>query len=309
MSEETFEEQFDGTEIAIVGMAGRFPGAANVDEFWQNIRNGVDSIRPLSDEEAHAAGTTEQQLQDPNFIKVNSALDELDGFDADFFGYNPRDAEIMDPQQRVFLESAWTALEHAGYDPAQYNGLVGVFGGSTTSSYLVYNLATNPQLLKHTDQGQIDIGNGADFLATRVSYKFNLRGPSFTVQTACSTSLVAVHLACQALLGDECDMALAGGVCVHVDHPKGYQFVDGSILSPDGRTRTYDAEAVGTVFSSGVGVVVLKRLEDALADGDHIHAIIRGTAVSNDGSDKVGFPAPGVDGQAAVITEALSVAG
>lgn len=309
MSEENFEEQFDGTEIAIVGMAGRFPGAANVAEFWQNIRNGVDSIRPLTDEEAREAGATEQQLQDPNFIKANSALDELDGFDADFFGYNPRDAEIMDPQQRVFLESAWTALEHAGYDPAQYNGLIGVFGGSTTSSYLVYNLATNPQLLKHTDQGQIDIGNGADFLATRVSYKFNLRGPSFTVQTACSTSLVAVHLACQALLGDECDMALAGGVCVHVDHPKGYQYVDGSILSPDGRTRTYDAEAIGTVFSSGVGVVVLKRLEDALADGDHIHAIIRGTAVSNDGSDKVGFPAPGVDGQAAVITEALSVSG
>ncbi|MCB8976730.1 MAG: SDR family NAD(P)-dependent oxidoreductase [Ardenticatenaceae bacterium] len=309
MSEDKFADQFEGTEIAIVGLAGRFPGAANVDEFWQNIRSGVDSIRPLTDEEARAAGATDQQLQDPNFIKVNSALDELDGFDADFFGYNPRDAEIMDPQQRVFLESAWTALEHAGYDPAQYKGLIGVFGGSTTSSYLVYNLATNPQLLQHIDQGQIDIGNGADFLSTRVSYKFNLRGPSFTVQTACSTSLVAVHLACQALLGDECDMALAGGVAVHVDHPKGYQFVDGSILSPDGRTRTYDTEAVGTVFSSGVGVVVLKRLEDALADGDHIHGIILGTAINNDGSDKVGFPAPGVDGQAAVITEALSVAG
>ncbi len=308
MSEET-KDQFNGTEIAIVGMAGRFPGAANVDEFWQNIRNGVDSIRPLTPEQARAAGATEQQLQDPTFIKVNSALDELDGFDADFFGYNPRDAEIMDPQQRVFLESAWTALEHAGYDPAQYKGLIGVFGGSTTSSYLVYNLATNPQLLQHIDQGQIDIGNGADFLSTRVSYKFNLRGPSFTVQTACSTSLVAVHLACQALLGDECDMALAGGVAVHVDHPKGYQFVDGSILSPDGRTRTYDTNAVGTVFSSGVGVVVLKRLEDALADGDHIHGLILGTAINNDGSDKVGFPAPGVDGQAAVITEALSVAG
>lgn len=310
MSEELlFTDQFDGTEIAIVGMAGRFPGAANVEAFWQNIRNGVDSIRPLTDEEARAAGASEQQLQDPTFIKVNAALDELDGFDADFFGYNPRDAEIMDPQQRIFLETAWAALEQAGYDPAQYKGQVGVFGGSTTSSYLVYNLATNPQLLQHMDQGQIDIGNGADFLATRVSYKFNLRGPSFTVQTACSTSLVAVHLACQALLGDECDMALAGGVAVHVDHPKGYHYIEGSILSPDGRTRTYDAEAVGTVFSSGVGVVVLKRLEDALADHDHIHAIIRGTAVSNDGSDKVGFPAPGVDGQAAVITEALSVAG
>ena len=309
MSEDQFEENYDGTEIAIVGMAGRFPGAADITEFWQNIRNGVDSIRPLSAAEAREAGATEQQLADPNFIKVNSALDELDGFDADFFGYNPRDAEIMDPQQRVFLENAWTALEHAGYDPAQYDGLIGVYAGATTSSYLVYNLATNPQLLKHIDQGQIDIGNGADFLSTRVSYKFNLRGPSFTVQTACSTSLVAVHLACQALIADECDMALAGGIAVHVDHPKGYQFVEGSILSPDGRTRTYDAQAAGTVFSSGVGVVVLKRLEDALANQDHIHAIIRGSAINNDGSDKVGFPAPGVDGQAAVITEALAVSG
>lgn len=309
MNEENFNEQFDGTEIAIVGMAGRFPGAANLDEFWQNIRNGVDSIRPLTDEEARQAGASDAQIADPNFIQVNSAIDEMEGFDADFFGYNPRDAEIMDPQQRVFLESAWAALEHAGYDPAQYDGLVGVFGGSTTSSYLVYNIATNPQLLNEIDQGQIDIGNGADFLSTRVSYKFNLRGPSFTVQTACSTSLVSVHLACQALIADECDMALAGGVCVHVDHPKGYQFAEGSILSPDGRTRTYDTEASGTVFSSGVGVVVLKRLEDALADQDHIHAIIRGSAINNDGEDKVGFPAPGVDGQAAVITEALAVSG
>lgn len=312
MSEKNFdeqEEQFDGTEIAIVGLAGRFPGAANIIEFWENIRNGVDSIRPLTDEEARAAGATEQQLQDHTFVQVDSALDGLEMFDADFFGYSPRDAEIMDPQQRIFLESTWTALEHAGYDPAQYAGLIGVFGGSTTSSYLVYNIATNPQILKQIDQGQIDIGNGADFLSTRVSYKFDLRGPSFTVQTACSTSLVAVHLACQALLGDECDMALAGGVAVHVDHPKGYQFMEGSILSPDGRTRTYDSQAAGTVFSSGVGVVVLKRLEDALNEGDHIHAIIRGTAVTNDGADKVGFPAPGVDGQAAVITEALAVAG
>lgn len=309
MSEDINEEEFDGTEIAIVGMAGRFPGAATIDEFWQNIRNGVDSIRPLSDEEALAAGATEKQVTDPNFIKVDSALDELDGFDADFFGYNPRDAEIMDPQQRVFLENAWTALEHAGYDPAQYDGLIGVYAGSTTSSYLVYNLATNPQLLNHIDQGQIDIGNGADFLSTRISYKFNLRGPSFSVQTACSTSLVAVHLACQALIAEECDMALAGGVAVHVDHPKGYQFVEGSILSPDGRTRAYDKQAAGTVFSSGVGAVVLKRLEDALKNEDHIHAIIRGSAINNDGADKVGFPAPGVDGQAAVITEALAVSG
>ncbi|HFC11977.1 MAG TPA: type I polyketide synthase, partial [Anaerolineae bacterium] len=290
---------YDGTEIAIIGMAGRFPGAKDIDQFWVNLRDGVEGIKRLDSAEN----------SDPNFVPVSSAINDYDKFDAGYFDYSPRDAEITDPQQRVFLETCVHALENAGCDPSQYKGLIGVMAGSTTSNYLIYNLSKSGDQLRHIDAGELDIGNGADFLATRVSYKLNLRGPSFTVQTACSTSLVAVHLACQALLNDESDLMLAGGVSIHVDHPKGYTFVEGSIVSPDGHCRSYDAQAAGTVFGGGVGVVALKRLEDALADGDLIHAIILGSAINNDGSDKVGYPAPGVDGQAAVIAEALSVSG
>lgn len=301
-------ENFSGTEIAVVGMAGRFPGARNTTEFWQNLRDGVLSLRPLSITELDDLGIDEATRQDPNFVPVSSAVDDYDKFDAPFFDYTPREAEIMDPQQRVFLESCWEALEDAGYDPQQYQGLIGVFAGSTTSNYLVYNLAGNRQVFHEVDHGQIDIGNGADFVATRVSYKLNLKGPSLSVQTACSTSMVAIHLACQALLNEECDMALAGGVCVHVDHPKGYRFVEGSILSPNGQVNAFDAQANGTVFSSGAGVVVLKRLDDALEQGDHILAVILGSAINNDGSNKVGYVAPSVDGQAEVIIEAMAVA-
>lgn len=301
-------DNLEGTEIAIIGLAGRFPNSRDLAEFWRNLRDGVECVRPLTEAELDALGVDAALRADPNYVKVSSHIEGYDLFDAPFFDYTPREAEIMDPQQRIFLETCWEAMEHAGHDPQQYPGLIGVFAGGTTSNYMVYNLAGNRELFSAIDHGQIDIGNGADFIATRVSYKLNLKGPSFSVQTACSTSLVAVHLACQALLNEECDMALAGGVCIHVDHPKGYRYVEGSILTPDGHTRAFDADAAGTVFGSGAGVVVLKRLEDALNDGDHIHAIIRGSAVGNDGSGKVGFVAPSVEGQAEVITEALSVA-
>ncbi len=302
-------ENLEGTEVAIIGMTGRFPGARNIQEFWQNLCAGVESIRPLDDETLRAAGVGEAMMRDPNFVKVAAALDDIELFDAPFFGFNPREAELMDPQQRIFLECAWEALENAGYNPETYSGAIGVFAGATTNTYLLYNLVSNYQLLRTLDQVQIDVSNGADFLATRVAYKLNLKGPSYTVQSACSTSLVAVHIACQNLLNEECDIALAGGVSVHVKQSEGYLYRESSIVSRAGHCRAFDARADGTVFGNGVGVVVLKRLEDALADGDHVHAVIRGSATNNDGSLKVGYTAPGVEGQAAVISEALAAAG
>ncbi len=301
--------QYTGTEIAIVGMAGRFPGAHNVDEFWQNLRQGIESIQPYSDEDLRAAGVSEALLHNPNYVKAGAPLDEMEMFDAGFFGFSPREAAIMDPQHRHFLEVAWEALEHAGYDPTRFDGSIGMYGGSGHNAYMPYNLLTNPQLME--DMGLFLVrhtGNDKDFLTTRVSYLLNLKGPSVNVQTACSTSLVAVHLAGQALIDGECDMALAGGVTFELPHRQGYLYREDEILSPDGHCRSFDAASKGTVFGSGAGVVVLKRLEDALADGDTVHAVIRGSAVNNDGSGKVNYFAPSVDGQAAVIAEALAVA-
>ena len=297
-----------GTEIAIIGLTGRFPGARNIDQFWHNLSHGVESIRPIGDEELQARGVSESVRRDPKWIKMSAALDDMELFDPAFFGYTPREAELLDPQQRIFLECAWQALEQAGYDPEKYPGAIGVFAGASTNTYLLYNLATNPALLMSLDQMQIDVTNGLDYLATRVSYKLNLKGPSYTLQTACSTSLVAVHVACQSLLNQECDMALAGGVSIHVKHPEGYAYLEGGVVAPDGHCRAFDAQAAGTVFGSGSGIVVLKRLEEALADGDTIYAVIRGSAINNDGSDKVGYTAPSVEGQASVIAEALAVA-
>ncbi len=301
-------DYLDGTEIAVIGMVGRFPGARNLDEFWQNLCDGVEAIHFPDDGDLEALGVDAASLRDPNYVKAATGLDGMDLFDATFFGYTPREAELMDPQHRIFLECAWEALERAGYDPKTCGDTVGVFAGATTNTYLLLNLLSNPQVLSTLDPVQIDVGNAADHLATRVSYKLNLKGPSYTVQTACSTSLVAVHLACRSLLNDECDTALAGGISVHVKHPTGYRYQEGSIVSPDGHCRAFDAQANGTVFGSGVGVVVLRRLEDAIPDGDSIHAIIKGSAINNDGAVKVGYTAPSVEGQAAVITEALAVA-
>ncbi|HET6328539.1 MAG TPA: polyketide synthase, partial [Planctomycetaceae bacterium] len=230
--------------IAMVGMAGRFPGARNVSEFWRNLRDGVESIRPLSDAELLAAGVSAETLAQPEYIKAAAVLDGVDQFDASFFGLSARDAAIMDPQHRHFLENAWEALEDAGHPPELFDGAIGVFAGSGMNAYLVYNLLKNARLLDSAGMFLLrQTGNDKDVLATRVSYQFDLRGPSLSVQTACSTSLVAVHLACQSLLGDECDMALAGGVTIEVPHGQGYLYRDGEILSRDGHCRAFDAES------------------------------------------------------------------
>ncbi|HEY0734716.1 MAG TPA: type I polyketide synthase, partial [Herpetosiphonaceae bacterium] len=303
----TEHDRGDG-DIAVVGMAGRFPGANTIQAFWHNLCQGVESIHFPDEQELAALGVDTAALRDPHYVKAAAVMDGVDLFDAAFFGYTPREAELMDPQHRVFLECAWEALEHAGYDPERYPGLIGVFGGGTTNTYLLYNLLSNRDKLSAFDPMQIDVSNAADFVATRVSYKLNLKGPSFTVQTACSTSLLAIHIACQSLLNEECDMALAGGVSIHVKHPEGYWYLDGGNVSPDGHCRAFDAQGAGTIFGSGVAAVMLKRLDDALADGDHIHAVVKGSALNNDGALKVGFTAPSVEGQTEVITEAMAVA-
>jgi acyl transferase domain-containing protein/acyl carrier protein len=294
--------------IAIIGMSCRFPGARNLDEFWRNLREGAESISLFSDSELEAAGVSPHVFSLPNYVKAGGALDEIDLFDASFFGYTPREGEIIDPQQRLFLEHAWMALEHGGQDPETYEGRIGLFAGMGMNTYLLHHLQLDPDLIKSIRDYQTLLATDKDFLATRVSYKLNLRGPSVTVQTACSTSLVAVYFACQSLLNYQSDMALAGGISISVPQKVGYLYQEGGILSPDGRCRAFDAKAQGCVGGSGVGVVVLKRLHDAIADGDTIHAIIKGSAVNNDGSLKVGYTAPSVEGQAQVIAEALAVA-
>ncbi len=296
--------------IAVVGMAGRFPGAWDLDEFWRNLRQGVESVRFLSREEMAAAGVPAPLADDPSWVPAVSMPEGIDEFDAPFFGVSHREAEILDPQQRLFLELCWAALEDAGRAPgAGDDARTAVYAGVTTSTYLLYNLARSSQVLATVDPLQLIIGNAVDSLATRVSYKLDLKGASHAVQCACSTSLVTVHLACQALLDQECDLALAGGVSLNVSLRGGYRFQPGSILSPDGHCRAFDEAAQGTIFGGGAGVVALKRLEDALADRDTVRAVILGSAVNNDGAAKVGYTAPSVEGQAAVITEALSVAG
>jgi acyl transferase domain-containing protein len=288
-------------------MAGRFPGAADVEAFWRNLREGVESISSFTDEELLASGIDPSKLG-PNYVRARGVLAGVELFDASFFGINPREAEIIDPQHRVFLETAWEAVEAAGYDPERYDGAVGVFAGPNVNTYFLHNLYTNPELLEKYGYFEMAVRSRPDLLTTLTSYKLNLKGPSVAVQTACSTSLVAVHMACQSLLNRECDMALAGGVSINLPQRAGYFYQEGGINSPDGRCRPFDASANGTVFGNGVGVVVLKRLEEALAEGDTIHAVIRGSAVNNDGSVKVGYTAPGLEGQAAVIAEAQAMA-
>jgi amino acid adenylation domain-containing protein len=298
-----------GSDIAIVGMAGRFPGAKNIADFWRNLRNGVESSSFLSDDDLKAAGMNPAWFDQPGFVRRKPVLEEVELFDASFFGFTPREAEIMDPQHRFFLECAWEALESAGYAAESYERPVGVYAGTSMSSYLLFNLFPNYRFNESGDSFQAVIANDKDYLATVVSYKLNLKGPSLTVQTACSTSLVAIYLACQGLLEGDCDMALAGGVSISVPQKAGYFYQPEGTSSPDGHCRAFDAKAQGTVFGSGAGVVVLKRLEDALADGDRIEAIIKGAAINNDGSLKVGYIAPSIDGQRKVIARALEKAG
>jgi acyl transferase domain-containing protein len=295
-------------DIAIVGMAGRFPGARDVGKFWANLRDGVESVSFYSDEELLAAGVSPAEFNQPNYVKAGSSIEGIDQFDAEFFGYLAREAQMMDPQQRLFLETAWEALEHAGYDSERYQDRIGVFGGAGSNGYL-QNVYSNPREVEAVGPTQVLIANEINFLTTRVSYKLDLRGPSVSLRTACSTSLVAVHLACQSLLGEECEIALAGGSYVHVGQDAGYVYQEGAFVSPDGHCRPFDADAQGTIFGSGVGVVVLKPLPAALAAGDTVYAVVKGSAIGNDGALKVGFTAPGVQGQAAAVTQALANAG
>jgi len=299
-------------------MAGRFPGAADVEELWANLRDGVESIRTFSAEEAAAAGVPEERLDDPRWVRAGGVLEEPGRFDAALFGISPREAEVMDPQHRLLLETAWAALEDAGHGagatgpsgaPAEV-GRVGVYAGAGGPAYLLDHV--HPRLGGTDDFATayaISLGNDKDFLATRLSYRLDLTGPSLAVGTACSTSLVAVCLAASALATGDCDMALAGGVTLRLPQERGYPFQEDGILSPDGHCRPFDEAARGTVPGSGVGMVVLKRLEDALADGDTVRAVIRGWATNNDGGGKAGYTAPRVEGQEEVIREALALAG
>jgi acyl transferase domain-containing protein len=305
MSNLTADSALDA--VAIVGMAGRCPGARNVEEFWRNVRNAVESIVFFTDEELAAAGVEEALLRQPKYVRAKGILQDAELFDAEFFGYTPREAELMDPQQRIFLECTWEALEDAGYDPYRYQVPIGVFAGTSLNTYLLKHL--NPKKLTFTSGLELLVSSDKDFLATRASYKLNLKGPSITIQTACSTSLVAVCQACQSLLTYQCDMALAGGSSVKVPRIQGYMYQEQGIASPDGHCRAFDAQAKGCVTGEGVGVVALKRLADALKDGDHIRAVIKGWAVNNDGSLKVGYTAPSVEGQAEVVAMAQALAG
>ena len=294
--------------VAIIGMRGRFPGANDLDQYWRNLAEGVESIATLSSEDVRAAGIPDNVARLPGYVNASPVLDGVDLFDAEFFGFSARDATLTDPQQRLFIETAWEALEDAGYDSDRYPGAIGVFGGCELSSYL-YQLYLNMDSLGYLDGMQLMVTNDKDHLCTQVSYRLNLRGPSVAVQTTCSTSLTAVSLACESLQSGRCDMALAGGVTVRVPQRGGYYYTAGSILSPDGHCRPFDARAQGTIVGSGVGLVVLKLLDQALADGDNVRAVILGVGLNNDGNDKIGYTAPSFHGQAAAIRAAQAMSG
>ena len=301
--------EFADTDIAIVGIAGRFPGADDVDALWRRVVAGDDCLTDITLDDARVAGALERDVTDPDYVRRSGVLADVAGFDHEFFGIGSRDADVMDPQHRHFLECAWQALEMSTNLPERFEGAIGVFGGCGMNTYLVNNLLTAPGLLdrmgwfllRHT-------GNDKDFLVNNVAYRLDLHGPAVNVQTACSTSLVAVHLAAQSLLAFECDLALAGGATIEVPHGAGYTYREGEILAPDGRCRAFDEASGGTVLTSGVGVVALRRLADAIDDGDPVLAVVKGSAINNDGARKVGFLAPSVDGHADVVREALAVA-
>ena len=300
--------------IAVIGMSGRFPGAQDVTTFWRNLREGVESVTFFADDELED-GADPVTRASADYVKARPVLANVDQFDAEFFGMNDREAALTDPQHRVFLECAWEALEDAGYDPAAYPGAIGVFAGCSMNTYFLNNVCRDRKVIEDfTDTFQVGdypvlMGAGREFLATRVSYKLDLRGPSLTIQTACSTSLVAIAQACQSLLLYQSDMALAGGASISFPQRRGFMHQEGGMVSADGHCRPFDASASGTIFGSGAGVVLLKRLDEAIADGDHVYAVILGCGLSNDGAGKVGFTAPSLDGQTAAIEQALAQAG
>jgi acyl transferase domain-containing protein len=300
-----------GTDIAITGMAGQFPGSRDVDELWENLRDGRECVTWFTREELLAAGEDPELIADPSYVPAAAVLDDIELFDAGFFGYPAHEAALMDPQQRLFLENAWHALEDAGIDPDRAPGLVGVFAGSQMSTYMIYNLIQHKELVAGAGKLAIGLCNDKDSLTSRVSHTLGLTGPSVGVQAYCATSLVAVSVACTSLLTGECDVALAGGVAVEVPHRVGYRYEPGGTSSPDGRCRAFDEAGEGTPHGTGngLGLVVLRRLADAVADGDRVYGVIRGWAVNHDGAAKAAWVAPGVQGQAGVVAEALAAAG
>ncbi|MFB1298371.1 type I polyketide synthase [Mycobacterium sp. pW049] len=308
-------DELPDNAVAVIGMAGRFPGAASVSEFWRNLRDGVESIVDLSEGDLLAAGVTEKALANRSYIRRAALMSGIEEFDADFFGFTPYDARALDPQHRLFLQTAFHAFEDAGYDPKGLEATVGVFGTSSTSGYLLHNLMSNYDPMMVIGQGAsfdmvaLSLSNDKDHLATRVAHHYDLRGPALSVATACSSSLVAIHLACQSILNGECDIALAGGSSLRIPNKVGYWYAQGSMVSPTGQCRPFDVRSDGTVFGSGVGVLVLKALQDAVDDGDRIHAVIRGSALNNDGATKMTYAAPNALGQAEVIAEAHAIAG
>jgi acyl transferase domain-containing protein len=305
MSSETTE--LEG--VAVVGLAGRFPGARTVAEFWRNLCGGVESISFFGDDELVDAGVDAAMVRAPNYVKARGVLGDAEMFDASFFGLSPREAALMDPQHRLFLEVCWEALEGAGYSPDRPPGRVGVFGGMSMNTYLLTNIYAHLSHVASVESLQASIGNDKDALTTEVAYRLGLKGPAVTIQSSSSTSLTAIHYAVQGLLGHECDMALAGGVSIHFPEKAGYLYYEGGPSSPDGHCRTFDAKAKGFVAGHGAGAVALKRLADALADGDVVYAVVKGSAVNNDGAAKVSYMAPSVEGQAEVIQLAQAVAG
>ncbi len=316
----SYKSAQSSTDIAVIGMSCRFPGANDLETFWNNLAEGVESVTFFDEQDITGTGIKPSVVRHPDYVKASPLLSDVEGFDAGFFGYTARDAELMDPQHRLFLECAWEAFENAGYDPIAYEGVAGVYAGASMNTYLLNNVYPNRDTLDTQDDLDVAtldsmggfllmVANDKDYLTTRVSYKLNLTGPSVNVQTACSTGLVTIHMACQSLLNGEADLFLSGGAAVQVPQQSGHLFQTGMIVSPDGHCRSFDAEAKGTVFGSGVGAVLLKRLDDAIRDGDHIYAVVKGSAVNNDGGVKVGYMAPSSEGQAAVAAEAIAMSG
>ncbi|WP_136520703.1 beta-ketoacyl synthase N-terminal-like domain-containing protein [Cellulomonas telluris] len=304
------DEAFDDGDVAIVAMRCRFPGADDVEELWEVLREGRETISHFTPEEMIAAGVPAERVADPSYVRAKGVIDEVELFDHEFFGFTPLEAEVTDPQQRLFLEFLWKALEEAGYDTDQYDGRVGLFAGQAFNTYLLNNLRHAREThVKQFHGIDLLVMTDKDFLTTLAAHHLGLRGPVMTVQTACSTSVVAVHQACQALLNRECDVALAGAITVYSPQVKGYVYEPGNLISPDGHIRSFDADGRGTVYSSGMGVLVLKRLADALADGDTVRAVVKGSAVTNDGGRKSVFKAPSVDGIADAAAAALAVSG
>lgn len=303
-------------KIAVIGMACRFPGANNIDEYWNNLINGKQSIKHFKDEEIKDFEIDYDQLKiNPNFVPARGILEKIDEFDAPFFGMSPNEASLTDPQHRVWLETVWAGFENAGCNPKVYKGSIGVYAGGYANTYLLNNVLRDPKKyenyirLRKTQSFQIATTNDISHLPTKTAYLFNLKGPAVNVQTACSTSLVAIAQACTSLYSFESDICIAGGICILNPQESGYIYQEGAIPSPDGHCRPFDAKGQGTVFSNGVGVVVLKRIEDAIKDNDHIYAVVDGWALNNDGNKKVSYTAPSVQGQEEVILMAQSFAG